>query len=119
MVTSASVTATAFTTRGNIIATPAPSSTPNCRRVTCPAASYFFTSSSKWSWSHMAEGLLRASLYTDGSPGGTRAARAAGCSWAYHAAHDLTPRPPGCAQVGWCIVGVGDGGIDRACRRGR
>ena len=39
MVTSDSVTATALATFGSIIAMPAPSSTPNCRRVTIPRSS--------------------------------------------------------------------------------
>ena len=39
MFTSDSVTATAFSTGGSIMATPAPSMTPNCRRVTSPRAS--------------------------------------------------------------------------------
>ena len=36
IVTSISVTATALTTFGSINATPAPTRTPNCRRVTNP-----------------------------------------------------------------------------------
>jgi len=32
---------------------PAPTSAPNCRRVTSPRASNAFRSSSKWSWSHI------------------------------------------------------------------
>jgi hypothetical protein len=47
IVTSMSVTATAFTTFGSAIATPAASSTPNCRRVTSPPASYSSRSSSE------------------------------------------------------------------------
>jgi hypothetical protein len=41
------VTVTAFTTFGSIIATPAPSRTPNCRRVTSERASKSCRSCSK------------------------------------------------------------------------